>query len=226
YAEEGDFSAAGAVNVNYLNFLEKPLVEVEGGTEGFRRALLAGSTRVGEGQLLAAVELYKNDGPWTHPDDYRKVNGVLRWSQGNHETGFSLTGVFYQGKWNSTDQIAQRGVDLGLYGRFDTIDPSDGGKSHRYSLAADWQKTSEGSQTKVQAYAIDYALNLWSNFTYYLDDPVNGDQFEQADRRGVLGLKASQRWMTSVFGHDVESTVGLQVRNDNIPVVGLYDTKA
>ncbi len=226
YADEGDFSAAGAVNVNYVNVLDRPIVELSLGGDGYRRGLFAGSVGLGKGTLLGTVELYRNDGPWTRPDDYRKINAIVRWSKGEKENGFSLTGVAYQGRWNSTDQVAQRGIDEGLYGRFDAIDPTDGGKSHRYSLAADWQRTGENTQTKLQAFAMDYSLDLWNNFTYFLNDPVNGDQFQQTDRRVVLGFKGSQQWLLKLWDRDVEATAGIQLRNDNIPTVALYDTKA
>jgi outer membrane receptor protein involved in Fe transport len=226
YADEGDFSAAGAVNVNYVNVLDKPVVELSAGGDGYRRGLFAGSFGLGRGTLLGAIELYHNDGPWTSPDDYRKINAVLRWSRGEKENGFSVTGVAYQGRWNSSDQIAQRGIDAGLYGRFDAIDLTDGGKSYRYSLSADWQRTGENMQTRVQAFVMDYSLDLWNNFTYFLNDPVNGDQFQQTDRRVVLGFKGSRQWLLKLWDRDVEATAGLQLRNDNIPTIALDLTKA
>ncbi|MFI5197604.1 MAG: TonB-dependent receptor [Thermoanaerobaculia bacterium] len=226
YADEGDFSAAGAVNVNYVNVLDNPIVELSAGVNGYRRGLFAGSTSFAGGTILGALELYHNDGPWTNPDDYRKVNGVVRWSTGDQANGFSVTGVAYQGGWNSTDQIAERGVAEGLYGRFDAIDPTDGGKSHRYGLSAQWESTGYNTQTRAEAYVVDYSLDLWNNFTYFLSDPVNGDQFEQVDRRVVTGFKASRQWLLTLFGRDVEATAGFQLRNDNIPTVALYDTKA
>ena len=226
YADEGDFSAAGAVNVNYVNALDAPIVDLGLGTEGYRRGLFAGSAPFAGGTLLGALELTHNDGPWTNPDDYRKINGVLRWSTGGPSNGFSVTAVAYQGVWNSTDQIPQRAVDEGLIGRFDAIDPTDGGRSHRYSLSAQWESTGFNTQTRVDAYVIDYALNLWNDFTYFLRDPVNGDQFEQVDRRVVTGFSASRQWLLTVFGRDVEATAGFQLRNDNIPTLALYDTKA
>jgi outer membrane receptor protein involved in Fe transport len=226
YADEGDFSAAGAVNVNYVNSLDAPIADLSLGNNGYRRGLFAGSTSFGGGTMLGALELYHNDGPWTNPDDYRKINGILRRSTGEPSNGFSVTAVAYQGRWNSTDQIAGRGGEEGLYGRFDAIDPTDGGKSHRYSLSAQWESTGINTQTRVEAYVIDYALNLWNNFTYFLNDPVNGDQFEQVDRRVVTGFKANRQWLLTLFGRDVEATAGFQLRNDNIPTVALYDTKA
>jgi outer membrane receptor protein involved in Fe transport len=226
YADEGDFSAAGAVNVNYVNALDAPIADVGFGSEGNRRGLFAGSASLGSGTVLGALELYHNDGPWTNADDYRKINGVVRWSTGEPSNGFSVTAVAYQGVWNSTDQIPRRALNEGLIGRFDAIDPTDGGRSHRYSLSAQWASTGNNTRTRVEAYVIDYALNLWNDFTYFLKDPVNGDQFEQVDRRVVTGFKASREWLLTLFGRDVEATAGFQLRNDNIPTVALYDTKA
>ena len=226
FADEGDFSAAGAVNVNYVSALDRPIVDLSLGGGGYRRGLFAGSVSAAGGTLLGALELYHNDGPWTNPDDFRKVNGLLRWSTGDKGNGFSVTGVFYQGVWNSTDQVAQRGVGEGIYGRFDAIDVTDGGRTHRYSLSADWETTGKGSRTRAQAYAMDYALDLWNNFTYFLNDPVNGDQFQQVDRRVVTGGKVSHERLLTLFGADTELTAGFDVRNDNIPTLGLLHTRA
>jgi len=226
FADEGDFSAAGAVNVNYVNALEKAIADVAVGGYGFRRGLFAGSLPAASGTFLGALELTHDDGPWTNPDDFRKINALLRWSKGDSGHAFSLTGVFYQGVWNSTDQIPQRAVDEGLIGRFDAIDPTDGGRTHRYSLSADWVTTGPGARTRLQAYVIDYGLDLWNDFTYFLDDPVNGDQFQQVDGRVVVGGKASHERLLTLFGADVETTVGVDFRNDNIPTLELLDTKA
>ena len=104
-AREGDFSAAGAISMSYLNVLERPILKAELGEYGYRRALFAVSPRVGDGTLLAAVELGANDGPWVRPDDFRKLNGVVRYSRGTAQSGLSLTGMFYDAEWDSTDQV-------------------------------------------------------------------------------------------------------------------------
>lgn len=231
YADEGDFSAAGAVHMDYRNFLEKDMASLSYGADGYRRALLAGSPALWGGHLLYGVELFHNDGPWDNPDDYRRFNGVLRYSRGDLQNSFSVTAMGYYGKWNATDQVAQRAIDSGLISRFGSLDPSDGGKSYRYSLIGEWQHTSENWVTKANAYISDYGLNLWSNFTYHLDHPEppfgdgTGDQFEQYDRRVVSGLKISETWLTKVGSHDMDNTIGVQVRNDNIPKVALYHTQ-
>ena len=226
YAEEGDFSAAGAVNVNYVSVLDAPILSVSAGSYGWNRLFAAASPAIGRGHVLAAVELNRNDGPWTLDDDYRKVNGVVRYSQGAATSGFSLTGMFYRGDWNSTDQVPQRAVSSGVVPRFGHVDATDGGSTHRYSLSADAQWASINSVTRSQAYFVDYALNLFSNFTYFLDDPVRGDQFEQADRRTVIGGRVTHRRIARLLSRPIESSVGVQLRRDDIGTIGLYRTEA
>ena len=226
YADEGDFATAGAINVNYSDSLEKPLVKLERGGEGYGRALLAGSTRLGQGQLLGALEFFHNNGPWVRGDDYRKINGIVRYSQGDRDQGFELTGMGYDGRWNSTDQVAERAVDSGLISRFGTLDPTDGGRSHRYVATADFHRRGAESLTRAQAYVVGYSLDLFSNFTYFLDDPVRGDQFHQEDRRTVTGAKVSHEWFSTLGGRESETTVGVQFRRDEIGTVGLFHTQA
>jgi hypothetical protein len=225
YASEGDFASAGAASVIYANRLDQGIASVGIGQNGYRRALLADSPAFGNGNLLYALELFRNDGPFTNPDDYRKINGVLRYGQGNEANGFNVTAMAYHGKWNATDQIPKRAVDAGLLGRFDAIDPTDGGNSHRYSLSGAWHKSDAAGSTNVNAYVIHNQLDLYSNFTYFLDDPVNGDQFNQRDRRTTTGLNASHTLPTPLFGKESETTFGMQLQNDNI-FNGLFNTVA
>jgi hypothetical protein len=226
FADQGDFATAGAANINYVSALTRPLVRVGGGDEGYRRALAAASAPVGRGQVLGAFEVDHNDGPWVHPDHYGKVNGLLHYGQGDAVNGFSLTAMGYRGSWNSTDQIPARAVSEELIGRFGTIDPTDGGDTYRYSGSFDWQRTRGNATTKVTAYGIGYDLNLFSNFTFFLDDPIDGDQFHQSDHRFVSGAKVSHRRFAKWGGRSVQNTFGAQLRNDDISNVGLYHTKA
>ena len=225
FADQGDFATAGAANISYTNSLEKPIVSVGGGEDAFGRALVAVSPTVGSGHLLAAFEVGHNDGPWVEPDRFETFNGLLRYSRGDAVNGFSLTGMGYRAKWNSTDQIPQRAIDHGAIGRFGALDPSDGGETYRYSGSLEWQRSRGNSATKVTAYGIGYDLDLFSNFTYFLDDPVHGDQFEQADHRFITGAKISHRRLERWGGHSVQNTFGAQIRNDDITNIGLYHTQ-
>src|SRR5258706_383002 len=161
-----------------------------------------------------------------NPEDYRKLNGVLRFSQGTNADGYTVSLMGYHGKWNATDQIPQRAVDDGTISRFGAIDPTDGGRTSRYSLSLDRHKTLEnGGVFHMDVYAIKYRLNLFSNFTFFLDNQTNGDQFEQADNRTIIGLTPSwvftgkwdERQMTNKFGVDA--------RRDDVNVA-LYHTQA
>jgi len=228
YADQSDFATAGSSNVNYANALERSIAQVETGGQGFARGLFAASPAIGRGHLVAALELAHNDGPWVTPDDYHKVNAVVRYSQGDTVNGFSITGVGYHGSWNSTDQVAQRAFQSGLVDRFGSIDPTDGGHTYRYSAIGDWQRANGNgnASTRVTGYFSAYDLALFSNFTYYLDDPVHGDQIEQADHRFITGGRVTHRRLSKWASRPVQNMIGFQIRNDDITNVGLYHSEA
>jgi outer membrane receptor protein involved in Fe transport len=225
FADQGDFATAGAANISYANRLDRPIVRLGGGEEGFGRAVVAASSTAGRGHVLAAFEVDHNDGPWVNPDAFKKVNGLVRYSVGDAVNSFSLTGMGYRGTWNSTDQVPRRAIDEGLIDRFGTLDPSDGGNSYRYSGSLEWQRTRGNASTKVIAYGIGYDLNLFSNFTFFLDDPAHGDQFQQADHRFISGGKVTYRRIDRMAGRQAQNTIGFQLRNDDITNVGLYHTE-
>jgi TonB dependent receptor/TonB-dependent Receptor Plug Domain len=225
FADKGDFASAGAVDINYVSKLPKNIAELTFGSFGYARALAAASTTVGNGTLLTAFEANKYNGPWDVPDNVRKLSGVLRYSQGTATDGFTLTGMAYSNGWNSTDQVAQLAIDQGLILRFGSLDPTDGGTSSRLSLSSNFAQSSDWGQTKVSAYMIRSSLQLFNDFTYFLDDPVNGDQFSQTDRRTVYGLDASHAFDYRFAGIETQTRFGLQTRGDDINV-GLFKTVA
>jgi hypothetical protein len=226
YADEGDFSAAGAANINYVNRLERPLVQFGAGQDGWSRILGAASPRLGAGVLLAALELNHNDGPWLRPDDYQKVNGVLRYSRGDSRNGFSITGMGYWADWDATDQVPARAVASGLVPRFGRLDATDGGTIGRDSVAAEIQRSRGASSLRATGYVLHNRVNLFSNFTYFLADPENGDQFEQAERRTTAGGRVTYRRLGHLFQRHTESAIGVHVRQDWLSPVGLYHTAA
>ena len=227
YAENGDFSSAGSANINYFNVLDRPMVSVSGGSFGYSRFFGAASPRVGPGNLLAAFEFGQDDGPWESPNSHDKYNGVLRYSQGNARNGLSLTFLGFSNHWHSTDQIPQRAVDSGQIGRFGFIEETDGGETYRYSGALDWQRSSTNDSTRLTAYVQRYGVQLFHNFTYFLNDPVNGDQFEQFEERWTSGAKLTHRLMRRIGGKPTENAFGVDVRNDSVGgPLGLYRTRA
>ena len=226
FADEGDFSAAGAANINYVNRLDRPLFELGAGQDGWGRIVGAASPRVGAGHLLGAIELNHNDGPWVRPDDYQKLNGVLRYSRGDSRNGFSITGMGYWADWDSTDQVPDRAIASGLIPRFGLLDATDGGTIGRESLAAEFQRSNGPSSIRATGYVLHNRVNLFSNFTYFLDDQDNGDQFEQAERRTTTGGRLTYRRLGHVFQRHTESAIGVQLRQDWLSPVGLYHTAA
>jgi len=212
YADVGNFGSAGAAHMEFLKTLPQDFFRVEGGQEGYGRIVFGASRKLGAGNLLYGGEAYHDNGPWTHPDNYYKYNGLVTLSGGTDTGGFSITARGYRGTWHSSDQIPV--IAQSLVGYFGTLDPTDGGHSQRYSLQGEWHRQRATSLTQITAYGFYYDLDLFSNFTYYLIDPQKGDQFEQQDRRWVAGLDARHAIYGRWYGREVENTFGLQVRND------------
>jgi outer membrane receptor protein involved in Fe transport len=233
FADEGDFSSAGAAHIRLFDTLPQGIVTLTGGEHAYARALVGKSFEAGPGQLLGAFEAAHDDGPWQLPERFHRANGVLRYSFGDALTRGSVTAMGYGADWDATDQIPLRAVADGSIGRFGHIDPTDGGKTTRYSLSlglthqfASDARGLGGGELRLDAYAIASRLDLFSDFTYFLADPVHGDQFEQAEHRQVFGLEASRRWDTTLAGHEASNTIGIELREDRLRPVGLYDTTA
>ncbi len=221
YADVGNFGSAGSAHLEFFKTLPENFFQAEGGMNGYGRAVFGVSQKAGAGSLLFGGEAYYDDGPWKNPDGYAKFNGMLTYSRGD-ANGFSITARAYHGKWNSSDQIPVTATpEVGFFG---ALNPTDGGHSQRYSLQTEWHRERGNSKTKITLYGFYYDLDLFSDFTYYLDDPVKGDQFEQKDRRWVMGLDAHHTISSQWFGRRAENTFGVQVRNDWVDN-GLYRTE-
>ena len=232
FAQSGDFASAGAADIIYVRKLDAPFGQVTLGERGLRRGVAGASFDIAPGvTLLGALELMHNDGPWTLPEGLKRSNAVLGLSGGTTARGWGTRLMAYDARWTSTDQVPQRLIDAGQFngrpfGRFDAIDPSNGGNTQRSSLSAGWHdQGDDGSRTRVAGYAMSYRLDLNSNFTYALDNPVDGDQFKQRDRRNVFGLNASRSVSHTLVGLNARSEWGLQLRHDRLRV-GLFDTVA
>ena len=224
-ARGGDFASAGSARIRLVRRLDTGIMRVEGGTDAFARGLVARSFRAGRGDVLAAVNGQYYNGPWDRPEHSGLVSGVAKYSAGPAGNGVSVTALGYHQDWDSTDQIATRAVDEGLISRLGTLDAANGGRTNRLTLAGTLQRTAPGrSHTEATAYVAYYDLNLFSNFTYFLDNPVEGDQFEQADRRAYGGFDVSQTWFSGRLGLGTQNTLGADARHDQIFQVGLFNT--
>jgi len=213
YANRGDFASVGSIHLSYLDRIDRQ-VEVTGGNFGFQRLFTAGSVAAGTGNILGALELQHYDGPWDSADDQRKVNAVLRYSEGDERNGASLTSMFYHGSWSATTDQPDRAVQQGLIGRFGTLDPTDGGRAQRWSLSGQYHESIGDGQFNARAYLVNTRLTLWNNFTHFLTDPVNGDQEAQTENRYITGGGVSYQLPTQMAGIAIEWLGGAEVRYD------------
>ncbi len=223
YADVGDFSSTGSVRFQLADKVPRGVADLTVGEDGYVRGVLVDTTRAGAGDLLYGVELQTYDGPWTDiNEDVRKASALLRYSADVAGGRAHVNVMGYRNEWNSADQIPQRAVEQGLIDEFGSLDTTVGGEASRYSLSGGWKGTLMGGDFQAEVYAIDSKLDLYSNFTYFLDDPLNGDQFNQVDERKLYGFVASQQW-------DVGRSrwrVGAEGRYDDIDRVGLFRTAA
>jgi outer membrane receptor protein involved in Fe transport len=223
FADEGDFGSAGNLHIGLIDSVNKSIAEMTVGSFGYERIFGMGSTKIGEGTLLFAGEAGAYNGPWANPDDMRKINSLLRYSQGTAQDGLSITGMAYSNRWNSTDQVPQRAITSGQIGLYGEEDPTDGGNTDRFALSARIAGTDDAGSWKANAYVVKSDLDLFNNFTYFLTNPVQGDQFHQHDSRVMTGANASRTLDGTFAGRLMETTFGVQTRNDDIDL-GLTDT--
>lgn len=224
FADEGDFSSAGTAHLQLANSLPKGIASLSIGNNNYQRAVLADSMALASGNLLYGLEINRNDGPWNNPEDVEKYSGVLRYSEGNSTEGFNLTAMVYENQWNATDQIPLRAVQSGLVDRFGAIDDSDGGDSSRYSLSFAKYQLDQNGAFDFNVYAVKSSLDLYSNFTYFFNNPIDGDQFNQSEDRLMAGFNLSKTWFNQLAGFETQNKIGLQTRYDDLSPVALYNT--
>ncbi|WP_166838769.1 TonB-dependent receptor [Rheinheimera pleomorphica] len=221
HANSGDFSAAGVARFGIQN-RTRNAAELTFGMDNYQRLLLKGNVKQGKADVLLAAELQQYDGPWSDiNEDVDKRNLLARYSKPVGSGQFALTLMAYENSWNAADQIPQRAVQQGLIDALGSLDTSVGGQSSRNSVSASWYSDA----WQWNAYAIKSELDLWSNFTYFLNDPINGDQFEQVDERWIYGSEFSRHWHQQWGEFAVEHVVGVQLRYDDIGEVGLFNTQ-
>jgi hypothetical protein len=216
FADDGDFSSVGSFRISLIDSVPKGVTEVTAGSFGYRRLFVMDSGKAGDGTLLVAGETGTYNGPWDYPDDMRKVNELLRYTQGTALDGLSITGMAYSNMWNSTDQVPQRAITSGQIGLYGSENPTDGGNTSRFALSARVAGTDGGDSWKANAYAVRSELDLFNDFTYFLNNPVLGDQFHQHDGRVLTGANASRTLSGTFAGLPMQTTFGIQTRYDAI----------
>ena len=223
YAEIGDFSGSGAAEIRTANTIEQGVAELTVGEDSYYNFTLVDDIESASDSWIYSLDLNTRDGPWTDiSEDLKKVNVLIKNSREVNDGILEVTAMHYDNSWNSADQIPNRAVQSGLIDELGSIDTSVGGNSGRSSLSLNW----ESEDYKTTLYAIQYDLNLWSNFTYFLDDETNGDQFEQVDKRRVFGGSFVTKFANHLGQLKVANKVGLEARYDDIGEVGLYQSVA
>ncbi|CAN5509939.1 TonB-dependent receptor [soil metagenome] len=241
----GDFSGAGAAEFRFFTMLPQNIATFEIGENGYLRGLFAQtlvlrSTSPAGGKDAAAengrrsrdaftyaLEWTAHDGPFELSQNFERFNGFFRYLIVRGDDSFTVTAQANHSRTDSPDQIPQRAIAQGLISRFGSLDKTLGLETERYSLDASWRRaTADGTETRAQLYGIYSSLDLFSNFTYFLDDPINGDQFRQVEDRFILGGSAARIWKAQLFGADAVWTVGGETRTDFISDIGLYRTRA
>ncbi len=216
--EYGDFATAGAVNFRTREVVKEGLVQSAGGQFNTQRHLLMFSPTKDTVRTLFAAEGYYTDGPFQN--DNRYVRGNLLGKATMNPLGrdeLVITGTFQKSQWNGSGEIPLRAVQDGSLDRFGSIDPSEGGKTLRSTGRINYHyDTPSGGRFFANAYAQYYRFDLFTNFTFFLNDPVNGDGFQQSDRRIVYGGDLDYRHSGRVFDMDAAATVGVQARIDDI----------
>ncbi|MFI3219657.1 MAG: TonB-dependent receptor plug domain-containing protein [Methylococcales bacterium] len=224
YAEVGDFSSAGYAKMFSMDKLPDGIAKFTGGEYGYYRGLLANSNKVGKGDLLYAGEFNFYDGVWQQPEDSKKFNGMLRYTLNEDKWGMSVNAKAYTNSWTATNQIPQTSIDNGTLNKYGTMDSTDGGTSNRYSFSTNLWNKGDNWKNDANIYALYYDVNLFSNFTGYLNNPVLGDQIHQFEHRVQTGGNIEHTRNNKLFGFEMDNTIGLQFRHDEVMGLGLDNT--
>ena len=216
--EYGDFATAGAVNFKTRQVVQEGVAQATGGQFDTQRYLLMFSPTKDKVRTLFAAEGYYTNGPFENGNRYFRTN--LFGKMTTNLTGrdeLSLTGTFLKSQWNGSGEIPFRAVTEGRIDRFGAIDPSEGGNTLRSTARLNYHyDTVSGGQFFANAYGQYYRLDLFTNFTFFLNDPVNGDGIQQADRRVIYGGDIGYKQRGEVLGLPSIGTIGFQTRVDNI----------
>ena len=220
FANTGDFSLAGSNRMVTYDSLEEGFSELTLGSKNEIRLLTANSFEVGDGDFLYAIEHQQTNGFFDLEQDVRKYNALLKYTGDIFNIPSRITFSAYDSIWTSTNQIPERAVKNGLIDRFGFIDPDLGGDSYRYSLTGSF----ELNNWELNLYTSSYYMSLINNPTYILNDPINGDEFEQEDERILLGGSLVNEVETEIFGLPVTRTIGADLRYDDVSELNLFYT--
>lgn len=217
YAEQGNFATAGAVELKTKNQLDHSLVKVEAGQFNTYRVLGAIKLPVKNSQsaFLAADYAY-SDGYFESSQQFNRINLFGKYvTPLNKKTTLSLTASTFYSQWNASGQIPERAVNEGLITRFGAIDDTEGGTTGRTNFNLQVSHILRDNLLfKQQIFYSRYHFNLFSNFTFFLNDPVRGDQIRQHENRDLAGYNGFLRHESHLLGQLLTSEAGVNFRAD------------
>ncbi|MGK3966394.1 TonB-dependent receptor [Sorangium sp. So ce118] len=234
YASIGDFGTAGAVNFRFAEKLDESHAQLSLGQHGIARGLVVASPDLGDAwRAVAAAEVYRNDGPFLSPERLKRFNVYLRATHDLSPTGkIQMTWMSYGSTWHGSGQIPARAVcgegeqgqlspPPSAYGQpcidhFGSVDPTEGGATHRHMASLAYSTAWRDADLSALAYLVRYRFTLYSNFTFFSEDPVHGDQIEQNDDRVVGGAELRLRKQLEYRGAKLTTSLGAQIRADAI----------
>lgn len=216
--EYGDFDTAGAVNFRTRDVVKEGIVQAAGGQFDTQRYILMFSPTKDRIRTLFAGEGYYTNGPFLNDNRYFRANllGKVTTNLSSRDE-LSLTATFHKAQWNASGEIPLRTVTDGTLDRFGAIDPSEGGKTLRSTARLNYHyDTLSGGELFANAYGQYYKYDLYTNFTFFLNDPVNGDGFQQHDTRVMYGGDLGYKHRAQFYGMPSTGTIGFQTRVDDI----------
>ena len=229
-ARYGDFYTAGALEMKTIDKVEGPTVWIASGAPfgNSQRLSRYDSRLVGmasprirnnaDDASLIALQVAQNDGPFIAAQDFRQGNALVKWKGKVGPGELKLAGTWYSGAWNQSGQLPEGEITTGRLDRFGSVDPSEGGIASRSSLSASYtvRDTTKRSTLRVMGYGVKNDLELYSNFTLFANDTINGDQIGQTDDRMLFGLDAAYEKGLTLGSMEALITTGVQVRSDDV----------
>lgn len=230
YASKGNFNTAGYVDLKTKKKIDQNQLSLETGM--FNTIRSVGMFKVTEGEksnAYIASELVLTDGAFESPQNFNRMNIMGRYNFNNREDqDLSLTLSHFQSKWDASGQIPQRAVNEGIISRFGAIDDTEGGNTSRTNLLVNYAKQIDAHSNVIsKAYVSKYDFELFSNFTFFLVDPVNGDQIRQKEDRTIIGVETKYNQSIHIGDHDSQFSfeTGLGFRYDDVNEIQLSRTK-
>ncbi len=218
YADKGNFATAGYVDFQLKERLSRNLFRVEAGRfNTFRNVGLFNLLQSDNHNAYVAAEYTLTDGPFESPQNFSRLNLMAKYTtlfKGNDK--LSLMVSHFDSRWDASGQIPQRMVDEGAISRFGAIDDTEGGATGRTNVALNYNKTLDNSTfVKNKVFFALYDFELYSNFTFFLNDPVNGDQIRQKEQRQIFGAETELNKIFPMQHGEILLQGGMGFRYDN-----------